>query len=115
MLEAEVFVSAVGQLNRPKTPDIEGLEDFDGPMFHTARWDHSFDPQDKTVAVIGNGASAILYAVELINHLTTLRDVLVDKGDSSGRFDPPHTTLSVGVIEGGTATNIVPRSTLANM
>ena len=56
------------------------------------------------------GANAILYAVELINHLMDLKQVMVDKGDSSERFNPPHTTISVGVIEGGTATNIIPRA-----
>ena len=56
-----------------------------------------------------NGASAILYAVELINHLVELRRQMEDLGDPSGRFDPGYTTLSVGVIEGGTATNIIPR------
>ena len=55
------------------------------------------------------GANSILYAVELINHLVDLKQVMIDKGDSSGRFDPPYTTVSVGVIEGGTATNIIPR------
>lgn len=58
----------------------------------------------------GNGANAILYAVELINHLNELKAQMKDLGDTSGRFDPPYTTTSVGVIEGGTATNIVPRT-----
>ncbi len=55
------------------------------------------------------GANSILFAVELINHLMDLKQSMIDKGDSSGRFDPPHTTMSVGVIEGGTAVNIIPR------
>ncbi len=56
-----------------------------------------------------NGASAILYATELINHISMLKQEMIDKGDSSGRFDPPHTTMSIGLINGGTAINIVPR------
>ncbi len=56
-----------------------------------------------------NGASAILYANELINHISMLKQEMIDKGDSSGRFDPPHTTMSIGLIHGGTAINIVPR------
>lgn len=55
------------------------------------------------------GASAIFYAMELIQHLAKLRDEAVARGDSTGLFDPPFTTLSVGTIEGGTAMNITPR------
>lgn len=55
---AQVVVSAVGQLNRPKMPDIAGIDDFAGPSFHSARWDHSVDLAGQRVAVIGTGASA---------------------------------------------------------
>jgi 4-hydroxyacetophenone monooxygenase len=57
-VEAHAVVSAVGQLNRPKYPDIEGVGTFAGPAFHTARWDHSVDLAGKRVAIIGTGASA---------------------------------------------------------
>ncbi|GLZ38899.1 NAD(P)/FAD-dependent oxidoreductase [Actinokineospora sp. NBRC 105648] len=56
--EVEVLVSAVGQLNRPSLPDIPGRDDFTGPAFHSARWDHSVDLAGKRVGVIGTGASA---------------------------------------------------------
>ena len=56
--EVQVLISAVGQLNRPKIPDIPGLDSFDGPLFHSAQWDHSVDLAGKRVAVIGTGASA---------------------------------------------------------
>ncbi len=56
---ANVVISAVGQLNRPSTPDIPGLESFGGPVFHTARWDHSIDLSGKRVAMIGAGASGV--------------------------------------------------------
>ena len=54
----EMVVSAVGQLNRPKMPDIPGVGSFAGPAFHSARWDHGVDLTGKRVAVIGTGASA---------------------------------------------------------
>jgi 4-hydroxyacetophenone monooxygenase len=57
-LTADVLVSAVGQLNRPKFPDIDGMETFEGPSFHSARWRHDVDLAGKRVAVIGTGASA---------------------------------------------------------
>ena len=56
---ASVVVSAVGQLNRPKLPDIDGLDSFAGPVFHTARWRHDVSLEGKRVAVIGTGASAM--------------------------------------------------------
>jgi len=60
-LEAEVLVSAVGQLNRPAYPDIPGREEFAGVSFHSARWRHDHDLTGRTVGVIGNAASAIQF------------------------------------------------------
>ncbi|MBK9180918.1 MAG: NAD(P)/FAD-dependent oxidoreductase [Acidimicrobiales bacterium] len=57
-IEANAVVSAVGQLNRPLMPDIPGIDTFEGPWFHSARWDHGVDLRGKRVAVIGTGASA---------------------------------------------------------
>ena len=59
VLTANVFVSSVGTLNRPFIPDIPGLSSFVGPMFHTARWDHSVDVRGKHVAIVGTGASCV--------------------------------------------------------
>lgn len=58
IVEVNALVSAVGQLNRPHLPEIPGIEDFTGPWFHSARWDHSVDLTGKRIAVIGTGASA---------------------------------------------------------
>jgi cation diffusion facilitator CzcD-associated flavoprotein CzcO len=59
--EAEVLITACGQLQRPSIPAIAGLDRFTGPMFHSAHWDHSQDLTGKRVAVIGTGASAIQF------------------------------------------------------
>ena len=64
-LEADALVTAVGQLNRPRYPDIEGLETFDGPSFHSARWRKDVDLAGKRVAVIGTGASAFQFVPEI--------------------------------------------------
>jgi 4-hydroxyacetophenone monooxygenase len=64
-IEANAVVSAVGQLNRPLFPDIEGRESFAGPSFHSARWDHTIDLRGKRVAVIGTGASAVQFIPEI--------------------------------------------------
>lgn len=58
-LETPVLVSAVGQVNRPSIPQIEGLDTFEGPVMHTAQWRRDLDLRGKRVAVIGTGASAM--------------------------------------------------------
>src|SRR6185295_19969837 len=63
--EFDAIVSAVGQLNRPKIPEIPGRETFAGPAFHSARWEHEHDLAGKRVAVIGTGASALQIVPEL--------------------------------------------------
>jgi cation diffusion facilitator CzcD-associated flavoprotein CzcO/acetyl esterase/lipase len=57
--EAEVLVSACGQLSRPALDRVPGAERFEGAIFHTARWDHDAELEDKRVAVIGTGASTV--------------------------------------------------------
>jgi cation diffusion facilitator CzcD-associated flavoprotein CzcO len=57
--EADVLVTACGQLSVPAVPAIPGLDTFAGPAFHTARWRHDVDVAGKRVAVIGTGCSAI--------------------------------------------------------
>jgi cation diffusion facilitator CzcD-associated flavoprotein CzcO len=58
-LTADVLVSATGPLSDPKIPDIPGIEDFPGRVFHSSRWDHGYDLKGKRVAMVGTGASAI--------------------------------------------------------
>lgn len=55
------------------------------------------------------GVSAIQYASELISFLMQLAEEMRQRGDPSGRFSPPYTTISIGLIKGGTAVNIIPR------
>jgi cation diffusion facilitator CzcD-associated flavoprotein CzcO len=55
---ADVLITACGQLSTPKYPHIDGLEVFEGPAFHTAKWRHDVDLTGKRVAVIGTGCSA---------------------------------------------------------
>lgn len=58
-LKTKTVINGSGGLSRPSIPDIPGLKKFRGKTFHSARWDHSYDLNDKSVAVIGTGASAI--------------------------------------------------------
>ena len=56
---ADVVVSAMGGLHRPFTPELPGIERFEGVHFHSARWNHAHDLTGRRVAVIGSAASAI--------------------------------------------------------
>ena len=64
-LQATTVVSAVGQLNRPALPDIVGRDDFAGPSWHSASWDHGVDLTGRRLAVVGTGASAIQFVPEV--------------------------------------------------
>ncbi|KAJ4157737.1 hypothetical protein NW754_009386 [Fusarium falciforme] len=64
--EAPVVVSAVGTLDRPYIPELEGAESFQGKMFHSARWDDSIEVKNKNIVVLGNGASATQFVPELV-------------------------------------------------
>jgi 4-hydroxyacetophenone monooxygenase len=75
-IEANAVISAVGQLNRPKLPDIPGVQSFSGAWFHSARWRHDVDLDGKRVAVIGTGASAaqfIPFVADDAAHLTVFQ------------------------------------------
>jgi len=69
-MRAQFVITASGGLNYPQLPDLPGLDTFQGYMFHTSRWHYSYtggsptDPsleqlKDKTVAIIGTGATAV--------------------------------------------------------
>ncbi len=72
---ARAVISAVGQLDRPNIPAFPGQDDFDGPAFHSAEWDHSVDLRGKRVALIGAGASGFQIAPAIaddVEHLDGL-------------------------------------------
>ena len=75
-ITASAVISAVGQLNRPSLPDIPGIDTFEGPAFHSARWDHTVDYRGKRVALIGAGASGFQIAPTIapdVAHLTVFQ------------------------------------------
>ncbi len=70
---ADVVIAATGVLHHPRFPDIDGLDTFAGPCFHTARWDHGVDLADTRVGVIGNGSSGVQVVGAIagkVRHLT---------------------------------------------
>jgi 4-hydroxyacetophenone monooxygenase len=72
-VEANAVITAVGQLNRPRYPEIEGRESFEGPSFHSAEWRHDVDLTGKRVAVIGTGASAFQFVPEIAPKVASLK------------------------------------------
>jgi len=69
---ADVVIAATGVLHHPKLPDIEGLDAFDGAMFHSARWDHSVELAGKRVGVIGTGSTAIQIVPAIVDRAATV-------------------------------------------
>jgi cation diffusion facilitator CzcD-associated flavoprotein CzcO len=69
---ARFVVSAIGAFVDPKPVEIEGLEEFQGDVIHSARWDHDVELADRRVAVIGTGASAVQIIPELAREVARL-------------------------------------------
>ncbi|WP_375400340.1 flavin-containing monooxygenase [uncultured Amnibacterium sp.] len=72
-LTADVLVLACGRLTEPRIPDVPGLADFRGDVFHSARWRDDVPLAERRVAVVGSGASA----VQLVPHVAAVADHLV--------------------------------------
>ena len=57
--EADFVVAATGVLHHPNYPEIEGLDDFEGDLFHSARWNHDVPLDGRRVGLIGNGSTGV--------------------------------------------------------
>src|SRR4051794_4524580 len=64
-LTAKAIASAAGPLSEPSIPDIPGLRDFKGTIFHSATWNHDHDLSGERVAVVGTGASSIQFVPQI--------------------------------------------------
>jgi len=70
-MRARFVICANGTLSKPKLSRINGMERFQGHSFHSSRWDYDYTGQDlenlsdKTVGIIGTGASAVQAVPEL--------------------------------------------------
>ena len=105
----DLLVCALGQLNRPNWPRIQGLETFKGDKMHSARWDHSVSLEGKRVGVIGSAASAIQLIPELAkvagqlsvfqrtpNWVIPRRDAPVSPQELALMFTEPETAMDIG-------------------
>lgn len=69
---AQILFSAVGILNTPKFPDVEGLDTFTGDIAHTCAWPEDLRLAGKRVAVVGNGASAMQFVPAVADEVAQL-------------------------------------------
>ena len=72
-VRADVLIDATGPLHIKNYPQIPGLESFEGTLFHSADWDHSFDLEGKRIGVVGNGSTGVQMMEplsEVASHLT---------------------------------------------
>lgn len=113
VIEATAIVSALGQLNSPKWPQIDGLESFEGPIMHTARWDRSKSWDGKRVGVIGTGASAVQLVppmAKTASHLTVFQrsaNYIVPRPDEA--ITPEDKALMMSDLEGALAVGALQR------
>lgn len=56
-LSANFVISAAGLFNAPNMPDIPGIDNFAGKIFHTTQWQHDYDYAGKRVGIIGVGCT----------------------------------------------------------
>jgi len=71
-IEANAIITALGQLNRPALPEIEGRDSFIGASMHSARWDDTVCLKGKHVGVIGSAASAVQLVPEVAKEAAEL-------------------------------------------
>ena len=97
-LRARFVTTQSGIFDRPQLPSIPGIEEFEGAIFHSARWDYAYTGgdtsggmtqlADKRVGVIGTGATALQIVPELARDA---REVVVFQ----------RTPIGVGVRDNG--------------
>lgn len=75
-VRARYVIAGVGSLVEPALPGIPGIDTFTGQVMHSARWDPTWSPAGRRVAVIGTGASAIQIVPAIqprVEHLTVFQ------------------------------------------
>ena len=68
----DVVIAATGVLHHPAYPEIEGLDSFQRPLFHTARWNHDLPLAGKRVGIIGTGSTSAQIVPSIIDEVAEL-------------------------------------------
>ncbi|KAF7593317.1 hypothetical protein BBP40_011697 [Aspergillus hancockii] len=74
--ECQILFGATGQLVEPRPCDIPGAQDYGGAIFHSARWNHNVNLEDKNVVVIGNGCTAAQIVPALAEKVKSLTQII---------------------------------------
>ncbi len=111
VVEGDILVGALGQLNRPNWPEIQGQDEFDGPIIHAAAWDHDVSLAGKRVGVVGSAASAVQIIPEIAKQAAELtvfqrspnwvvprRDVAVSAEESALVMSNPEIAAKLGAM-----------------
>lgn len=94
-LRANILISAVGAFNKPRYPDVPGINDFAGASAHTARWPaDGLDLKGKRVVVVGNGASAMQVVPAIADRVASLTII-----QRSPQWAAPFPRFQAGVPE----------------
>lgn len=67
--EVDVVIAATGVLHHPNYPDIDGIDEFEGAIFHSSRWDHDVPIDGARVGVIGTGSTAVQITGALVDRV----------------------------------------------
>ncbi|HEY7917186.1 MAG TPA: NAD(P)/FAD-dependent oxidoreductase [Acidimicrobiales bacterium] len=70
--KVDVVIAATGVLHHPRYPEITGLDTFEGPMFHSSRWDHGIQLDEARVGIIGTGSTAVQMVSALVDRVAWL-------------------------------------------
>ncbi|MDZ4826387.1 MAG: NAD(P)/FAD-dependent oxidoreductase [Actinomycetota bacterium] len=68
----DVVIAATGVLHHPKYPDFDGIDSFEGAVFHSARWDHSVTVDGARVGVVGTGSTAVQIVSAVVDRASRL-------------------------------------------
>jgi cation diffusion facilitator CzcD-associated flavoprotein CzcO len=71
-LRAQFLITATGFLCQPRTPDIAGIDTFDGRIIHAADWDDSYSFKGRRAAIIGTGSTGVQVIPELAKEVSDL-------------------------------------------
>jgi cation diffusion facilitator CzcD-associated flavoprotein CzcO len=69
---ADVVIAATGVTHHPNVPNLPGLDRFKGPVFHSARWDHTAPIDQRRLGVIGTGSTATQLVAALASRASSL-------------------------------------------
>ncbi|KAK4226301.1 hypothetical protein QBC38DRAFT_537279 [Podospora fimiseda] len=91
---ADFVLTAIGRFNAWKLPSYPGIDTvYKGHLRHASHWDDSFDPTNKRVAVIGNGASGIQLVATLQKSVAQLDHYARNKTWIAGSWAGDERTL----------------------